>query len=123
MNTPRNPNDPDPLPLKPSGSKARDDQPDFGKVRSEVRSTEAPAAPGPDFSKVRSSVRSTEDVAGGSRYTVEKGDTLSHIAKAHYGKASQWRRIFAANRDLLADPDRIQPGQVLTIPHAPSDAD
>ena len=49
-------------------------------------------------------------------YTVQKGDTLSHIAKQFYGKASQWNAIFDANRDQLDDPDRIQPGQVLRIP-------
>lgn len=51
-------------------------------------------------------------------YTVAKGDTLSKIAKHHYGDANQWRKIFEANRDILKDPDRIFPGQVLKIPDA-----
>ena len=50
------------------------------------------------------------------RYTVVAGDTLSHIAQRHYGKASRWPAIFEANRDKLSDPDRIFPGQVLRIP-------
>ena len=54
--------------------------------------------------------------AGEQSYTVVAGDTLSHIAKRFYGKATRWQAIFAANRDQLDDPDRIRPGQVLRIP-------
>lgn len=49
-------------------------------------------------------------------YTVKKGDNLSTIAKAHYGKASAYVKIFEANKPLLKDPDHIYPGQVLRIP-------
>ena len=52
------------------------------------------------------------------RYTVKKGDTLGAIAKAHYGKAGAYMKIFEANQPLLKDPDRIYPGQVLRIPAA-----
>lgn len=95
-------------------------KPDFSNVQSKVTSTEAKA----DFSNVRSSVNSTEqaiDLGGGGSegtrsHTVETGDTLSHIAKHYYGKASKWPAIFEANRDQLDNPDRIKPGQVLRIP-------
>ena len=129
MSTPRKPSDADALKLKPSAAgktaaqtpagtpKASSAKADFSKVKSGVRSTEAPA-PKADFSKVQSSVSSTEQAVGGTTYTVKKGDTLSHIAQAHYGKASRWKRIFEANRDQLDDPDRIKPGQVLKIPPA-----
>lgn len=49
-------------------------------------------------------------------YTVVSGDTLSKIAKAHYGNAMKYPVIFEANRPLLESPDRIYPGQVLRIP-------
>lgn len=49
-------------------------------------------------------------------HTVERGDTLSAIAKKHYGKASEYMRIFEANKPMLENPDRIYPGQVLRIP-------
>ncbi len=49
-------------------------------------------------------------------YTVVSGDTLSGIAKAHYGAANTYMKIFEANRPLLEHPDRIYPGQVLRIP-------
>ncbi len=49
-------------------------------------------------------------------YTVKSGDTLSAIAKTHYGNAMKYPVIFEANRPMLKDPDRIYPGQVLRIP-------
>lgn len=66
-----------------------------------------------------------DDVSGGGSstapsskktYTVKKGDSLSKIAKAQYGDAKQWRKIYEANKGMIANPDLIQPGWVLTIP-------
>ena len=49
-------------------------------------------------------------------YTVVSGDTLSKIAKQHYGNANDYMKIFEANKPMLKDPDKIYPGQVLRIP-------
>ncbi|KPK55690.1 MAG: hypothetical protein AMS21_13360 [Gemmatimonas sp. SG8_38_2] len=49
-------------------------------------------------------------------YTVEKGDSLSKIAKEFYGDYKQYPKIFEANRPMLEHPDKIYPGQVLRIP-------
>lgn len=49
-------------------------------------------------------------------YTVQRGDSLSKIAKAHYGNAMKYPVIFEANKPMLSDPDKIYPGQVLRIP-------
>jgi nucleoid-associated protein YgaU len=49
-------------------------------------------------------------------HVVQKGDTLSAIAKATLGKASRYPEIFEANRPMLSDPDKIYPGQTLRIP-------
>jgi len=51
-------------------------------------------------------------------YTVKKGDNLSKIAEAQYGKgkASKYTVIFEANKPMLTHPDKIYPGQVLRIP-------
>ena len=49
-------------------------------------------------------------------YTVKSGDTLSKIAKETLGDANAYMKIFNANRDLLSDPDKIKPGQVLKLP-------
>jgi hypothetical protein len=54
--------------------------------------------------------------SGGQRYTVKSGDSLSKIAKQFYGDAGAYNRIFEANRNILNDPDKIQPGQELVIP-------
>ncbi len=49
-------------------------------------------------------------------HTVIRGDTLSAIAKAYYGNATQYLNIFEANRPMLGHPDKIYPGQLLRIP-------
>lgn len=53
---------------------------------------------------------------GGRSYTVISGDSLWKIAEAMYGNGSKYPKIFDANRDILDDPDKIFPGQVLRIP-------
>jgi len=52
----------------------------------------------------------------GKYYEVKKGDTLSKIAKEHYGDANKYPVIFEANKPMLKDPDEIYPGQRLRIP-------
>ena len=49
-------------------------------------------------------------------YTVKPGDSLSKISKELYGDANEYLRIFEANRDVLSDPNKISPGQMLKIP-------
>jgi nucleoid-associated protein YgaU len=49
-------------------------------------------------------------------YEVKSGDSLSKIAKAHYGNAMKYNEIFEANKPMLKDPNLIYPGQVLRIP-------
>lgn len=49
-------------------------------------------------------------------YTVQEGDTLSEIAQRTYGNANEWIKIFEANKAVLANPDLISPGTVITLP-------
>jgi len=56
------------------------------------------------------------DYIGYREHTVQAGDTLSAIAKDHYGDGSLFHRIVAANPGTITDPDVIIPGQVLRIP-------
>lgn len=51
-------------------------------------------------------------------YLVQKGDSLWSIAAKPgiYGKATLWRRLYDANRDLLKSPDRLRAGMTLKIP-------
>lgn len=58
-------------------------------------------------------VTAPEGESSGTTYTVQSGDSLSKIG-SHYGVS--WQKIFEANRDKLNDPDKIHPGQELTIP-------
>ena len=49
-------------------------------------------------------------------YDIVSGDTLGAIAEKYYGSASEYMRIFDANRDIIDDPDKIYPGQKIRIP-------
>ena len=49
-------------------------------------------------------------------YTIVSGDSLSKIAKAHYGNAMDYPKIFEANKEVIKDPDLIYPGQKIRIP-------
>lgn len=49
-------------------------------------------------------------------YVVKRGDTLWHIADAHYDNPFRYRTIFRANRRRIADPDLIYPCQRFYIP-------
>jgi len=60
----------------------------------------------PDFSDVKSGASSTAPVEEVHQtYVVEKGDSLSKIAKRFYGSGNEWKRIFEANTDVLKDPN------------------
>ena len=84
----------------------------------------------PDFSNVIAGSSSTEATPPGAApasapserfYVVQKGDSLSKIAKQFYGTTSGWRKIYEANKDRIEDPDLIQPGWKLTIPEDKGD--
>lgn len=66
------------------------------------------------------------EVKASGTYQVKAGDTLSDIAKEVYGSASDWHKIYDANKDLLNHDDArnlqdnghwIHPGQTLVIPN------
>ena len=50
-----------------------------------------------------------------SEYTVKNGDSLSKIGQSH---GVSWQDIFEANKDIIKNPDLIQPGWKLKIPTA-----
>lgn len=91
---------------------------DFSDVSAKVDSS-AETATKADFSDVSARVDSSGELIGAQTYTVQKGDSLSRIAKHHYGDANAWKQIFEANRDVIQDPDRIHPGQVIKLPAKP----
>ena len=59
----------------------------------------------------------TAAATAGETYTVVSGDSLSKIAKNHYGDASKWHQIYDANKGTIgSNPDKIEVGQVLQLP-------
>jgi LysM repeat protein len=66
--------------------------------------------------KTQAAGASAAGASGTRTYTVKPGDSLSKIAEQFYGKASEYNRIFEANRDKLNNPDKISAGQELVIP-------
>jgi nucleoid-associated protein YgaU len=51
------------------------------------------------------------------KHVVQSGESLSAIAKQHYGDAGKYMKIYEANKELIGeDPDLIQPGMELVIP-------
>ena len=98
-----------------------DKKADFSGVTARVDST-APQVEKADFSGVTARVDSTAQIIGEQSYTIESGDTLSKIAKRHYGSPNAWKQIFEANRDVIDDPDRIFPGQVIKLPPKAAEA-
>ncbi|NHF59796.1 LysM peptidoglycan-binding domain-containing protein [Flavobacteriaceae bacterium TP-CH-4] len=67
-----------------------------------------------------SDIKANISVADGSvyhRHVVKSGESLSKIAKHYYGDAMKYQKIFAANTNILSNPDVIHPDQVLVIPN------
>jgi len=67
-------------------------------------------------SEVEDAMEGGDEADAAVFHTVVSGDTLSKIAKAYLGDAMKYPAIFEANKPMLADPDKIYPGQVLRIP-------
>lgn len=93
-------------------------KPDFSNVQTGSSTVQGGGGGSSDFSNVRTGSSTVQGggAMGETTYTVEKGDTLSAIAKQFYGNAGKWDAIYQANRDQLDDPDKIFPGQQLKIP-------
>ena len=56
---------------------------------------------------------------GKKLHTVMPGDTLESIAKAYYKDDTLDDYIFQNNTTLIANPNQLQPGQTIVIPHLP----
>jgi nucleoid-associated protein YgaU len=58
----------------------------------------------------------TESTAATQYYEIQSGDSLWKIAKQFYGSGTKHEAIFAANREVIKDPNLIFPGQKIRIP-------
>jgi len=71
----------------------------------------------------RSASASSDQIATGGRLAqgqaviVRRGDTLWHIAEAHYGSGMRYTKIFRGNRDQIRNPHLIYPGQQFDLPN------
>ncbi len=93
--------DPDAIPV---GTKLRIPHPD------KVLHRGAAAAEEPGTSPASPPLR-------GNTYTVQKGDTLTSIARKTMGPGASWKKLYAANRDRIGpNPNDLPAGLTLTIP-------
>jgi nucleoid-associated protein YgaU len=77
----------------------------------------APGHPEQAFYNKQDMQQVTDTSATQDVYTVQSGDSLSKIAKKHYGDANAWTKIYNANKEKIGDnPDLIRPGQRFVIP-------
>jgi hypothetical protein len=92
-----------------------------GPYQKPIASTAVPPAPPkrPSFFQPRQEPVAPEETfeeAAHDSYTVQRGETLGEISAKVYGTSRRWKQIYEANQDILKDPNRIKPGQVLRIP-------
>jgi len=57
-----------------------------------------------------------EDQSVYAYHTIQKGESLSLIAKHYYKDVMKYKEIFEANRDVIKDVNVIHPGQEIVIP-------
>lgn len=88
-----------------------------GAVASRVETPFQRDLPPPPRPRPDGSVEAIVTGPGGEpQLTVQPGNNLWTLARAHYGSGTQYTRIYTANRDLIRDPDLIYPGQIFRMP-------
>jgi LysM repeat protein len=70
----------------------------------------------PQMTQEAPEVQSEETNANYEKYTVGKNDTLQKISQKFYGTTKNWMKIYNANKEVLHEPNKLYPGQVLNIP-------
>jgi resuscitation-promoting factor RpfA len=66
----------------------------------------------PAAKKLSAPVKTVAAKTGGGNYTVKSGDTLGKIAKAH---GTDWKSLYAANRDRVGNPNVLKVGTTLSV--------
>ena len=83
--------------------------PSFSDLIADIQAPEAAAA-------ATAAAGGATSTPAARTYTVQAGDNLSKISKQFYGDANKYMKIFDANKDKLADPDKVKAGMDLIIP-------
>lgn len=76
------------------------------------------AADGSDAGDVALEIRraSLAELGPGGAYAIVPGNNLWHLARRSYGDGLRYVEIYRANQAKIEDPNRIYPGQLLTLP-------
>ena len=69
-----------------------------------------------DFRQVYERFQGDLILEGATTYTVKSGDTLAAIARSVYNDGFYYPVIMLASRNIVLDPDKIEPGMKLTVP-------
>jgi hypothetical protein len=69
-----------------------------------------------DFRKVYDRFHGGLILEGATTYTVKSGDTLAAISRGQYQDGFYYPVIMLASRDVVLDPDKIEPGMKLIVP-------
>jgi len=91
----------------------------FAFSRKAKAEKKGPLAPAPDVPPAENPP--PPPAIDGVQYTIQSGDSLSSIAKAHYGNYRWWPVIFEANKQSAGGPlscnwNLIFPGVTITLP-------
>jgi nucleoid-associated protein YgaU len=69
----------------------------------------------------KTTLANTTTKSSTKQHVVQRGDSLSKLAKQYYGDMFKWPVLYEANRELVGrNPDLIQPGQSLLVPSLPN---
>lgn len=83
------------------------------RARLQSATTEKASGNAPD---ARTPTASKKPTRAPRTYVVRDGDTLASISRRFYKSSSHWKKIRAANQNIVDDPGKLKAGQTLTIP-------
>jgi len=49
-------------------------------------------------------------------HILRRDETLSSVSQLYYGTPNKWQKILDANKNVIKDPNKVQPGTKLIIP-------
>jgi NitT/TauT family transport system substrate-binding protein len=103
---------------KPVVATRQDTQPSPASVFVKEKVSPAKGRTKPDFvpSSPKPVLTTPSSFNPPQEYTVQAGDTLSHLALRFYGTSHKWAKIYEANAKTLKNPHYIYIGQQLLIP-------